>query len=541
MTVLPALRYPTIGSWSSDPESEVYPLDRVVDALGNLGKIVSVIEKDGALFAVTNGEARLGGAGTLVAVSPPLPASRLGDSSFCRDHGIRFPYVSGAMANGIGSVEIAVELARRGALGFFGAAGLAPERVERAIEKLDVELGELPYGVNLIHSPNEPELEEALAELLLRRSVRMVEASAYLGLTPAIVRYRLSGIRRGAHGRVVAPNRVVAKVSRVEVAEQFFSPAPERILRELVAAGRLTAEEAALAAEIPVAQDVTAEADSGGHTDNRSPLTLWPTLLSLRDRLQEKYGYGAALRVGAAGGISTPASAAAAFAMGAAYVLIGSVHQGTREAGTSDAVRELLAGARQADVTMAPAADMFEMGVKVQVLKRGTMFAMRGAKLYELYRTCDSLDAIPAPERARLEKDLFRDTLENAWASTRAFFQTRDPSQIERAERDPKHKMALVFRAYLGQASRWANAGLPERKIDYQVWCGPSMGAFNEWVAGSPLEDWRARTVSRVASNLLFGAAVETRLNALRAQGVPLPSGARVRPVKGDELWERLG
>ncbi len=26
---------------------------------------------------------------------------------------------------------------------------------------------------------------------------------------------------------------------------------------------------------------------------------------------------------------------------------------------------------------MAPAADMFEMGVKVQVLKRGTLFAMR--------------------------------------------------------------------------------------------------------------------------------------------------------------------
>jgi NAD(P)H-dependent flavin oxidoreductase YrpB (nitropropane dioxygenase family) len=49
-------------------------------------------------------------------------------------------------------------------------------------------------------------------------------------------------------------------------------------------------------------------------------------------------------------------------------------------------VREMLAQAEQADVIMAPAADMFEMGVKLQVLKRGTMFAMRAAKLYELYR-----------------------------------------------------------------------------------------------------------------------------------------------------------
>ena len=57
---------------------------------------------------------------------------------------------------------------------------------------------------------------------------------------------------------------------------------------------------------------------------------------------------------------------------------------------------------------MAPAADMFEMGVKVQVLKRGTMFAMRAAKLYELYRAYPSLEQIPAAERANLEKNLFR-------------------------------------------------------------------------------------------------------------------------------------
>ncbi len=81
--------------------------------------------------------------------------------------------------------------------------------------------------------------------------------------------------------------------------------------------------------------------------------------------------------------------------MGAAYVVTGSVNQACVESGTSDAVRKMLAEAGQADVTMAPAADMFEMGVKVQVLKRGTMFAMRAAKLYELYRAYPSLGSDP--------------------------------------------------------------------------------------------------------------------------------------------------
>ena len=83
---------------------------------------------------------------------------------------------------------------------------------------------------------------------------------------------------------------------------------------------------------------------------------------------------------------------------------------------------------------MAPAADMFEMGVKVQVLKRGTMFAMRAAKLYELYRTRSGLDDIPAAERAALEKTIFRAPLEEIWAQTRDFFQ-QPRSEPDRARR----------------------------------------------------------------------------------------------------------
>ncbi|MDP2866143.1 MAG: flagellar motor protein MotB, partial [Elusimicrobiota bacterium] len=48
-----------------------------------------------------------------------------------------------------------------------------------------------------------------------------------------------------------------------------------------------------------------------GHTDNRPLVTLLPTLLALRERCQARFGYARKLRVGAAGGISTPAAAAA--------------------------------------------------------------------------------------------------------------------------------------------------------------------------------------------------------------------------------------
>jgi PfaD family protein len=303
----------------------------------------------------------------------------------------------------------------------------------------------------------------------------------------------------------------------------------------------ISGEQAALAAEIPMADDLTAEADSGGHTDNRPALTLLPTMLALRDEISNRYGYKIPVRVGLAGGIATPHSTAAAFAMGAAYVLTGSVNQSCVEAGTSDTVRQMLAEADQADVTMAPAADMFELGVKVQVLKRGTMFPQRAAKLYELYNRHNRYEDIPAEQQTMLERDFFRCSFEAEWAQTRNFFTQRDPRQIDLAETDPRHKMALVFRSYLGRSSNWANAGDPSRKIDYQIWCGPAIGAFNHWVKGSFLEKWENRETVTVAMNLMLGAALTTRVNWLRQQGISLPAGTeRYSPLRLTEILELL-
>jgi trans-AT polyketide synthase/acyltransferase/oxidoreductase domain-containing protein len=472
---------------------------------------------------------------------PSCRLEDLGDPSFCADHRLRYAYLAGAMANGIGSADIVEAMGRGSMLAFFGAAGLSLPTIEAAIERIQRNLGDVPFGFNLIHSPNEPAHEAAAVDLYLRRGVRLVEASAYLDLTPPVVRYRVHGIHRDGAGRIVTPNRIIAKVSRVEVATKFLSPPPAAMLRALVASGEITAEQAELAGHVPMAQDLTAEADSAGHTDNRPAIALLPTMLSLRDRLQARFNYAQPLRVGAAGGISTPASAAAAFAMGAAYVLTGSVNQACVESGSSDAVRQMLAEAEQADVIMAPAADMFEMGVKVQVLKRGTMFAMRAAKLYEIFRTRDCLEAIPVAERTMLEQTIFRASLDDVWNQTRDFWQRRDPTQLDRAAREAKHKMALVFRSYLGLSSRWANTGEPSRKIDYQIWCGPAMGAFNEWVKGSFLERPENRRVVTVASNILYGAAVLLRANSLRCQGVRLsPAVLRMSPLEPQQLQEAI-
>ncbi|MBC2709967.1 MAG: PfaD family polyunsaturated fatty acid/polyketide biosynthesis protein [Desulfosarcina sp.] len=535
----------THGCWKPDHHLPKTGDKAFFEALRNLSRpIYVVLDVNGHIGVAQDGIATLGplqqpasDSYRLLGWTPRLSLESFGDQDFKSDHGLRFAYICGAMANGITSTAMVEAVGKAGMIGFFGAGGLSIDQIESAIGALQQSLGKTPYGFNLIHSPNDMALEQRTVDLYLAKGVRLVSASAYLDLTTPLVQYRVHGIHRNNQGKIVCPNRIIAKVSREEVARKFFSPPAEKHLQRLVEQGKIVAEQATLARRIPMAQDLTAEADSGGHTDNRPALCLFPTMKALRDEMAVQHDYGIPLRVGLAGGIATPESAAAAFAMGAAYILTGSVNQSCVEADTSGLVKKMLAEARQADVIMAPAADMFEMGVKVQVLKRGTMFSMRGSKLYDIYRTYDRFEDVPESQRKLVEGSFLKYSFEQEWENTRAFFEQRDPAQVDRAEKDPKHKMALVFRSYLGQASLWAKRGVPDRAIDYQIWCGPAMGAFNEWVKGSSLEPPENRKTVSVAMNLLYGAAVISRLNGLKNQGIDLPFAAgTVSPITDAQI-----
>jgi PfaD family protein len=464
---------------------------------------------------------------------PPLYPEWLGDRSFQEAHAVRFPYCVGPMANGIASAPLVIAAARAGVLAFFGAAGLSPKSVESNLDTIKAALtNNEAWGSNLIHSPNDPGLEETVVDLYLKHGIVRVDASAFMDITPAVVRYAAKGLRLRGDGAVERRNRVLAKVSRPEVARRFLEPPPENLLAELVSRGAITSPEANLAKRIPIAEDITVESDSGGHTDNRPLGSLFPTIAALRDEIATARGYQIQVRVGAAGGLGTPASIASAFALGAAYVMTGTVNESAIESGLSESGRLLLAQAGIADVAMAPAADMFEMGVKVQVLRRGTMFATRAHKLYEAYMSYDSIESLPAGVRSRLESEIFKAPLDTIWNDTRSFWEARDPREVERAQKDPHHRMALCFRWYLGKASRWANAGEPTRIMDYQIWCGPAMGAFNTWARGSFLEDPKNREVAQIALNFLEGAAVISRAQQVRTFGVPVPPSAfEFRPV----------
>ncbi|MFB7089596.1 enoyl-CoA hydratase/isomerase [Streptomyces sp. NPDC056296] len=459
---------------------------------------------------------------------PALSPRALGSPHFRAAHGVDYAYAAGAMYKGIASVDLVVALGNAGMLGFFGTGGLPLDEIDDAITRIRKELDPgRAFGMNLLNSPDDPDLEDRTVELYLRHGVRSVEASAYLRPTLPLVHYRLAGLRTDAEGRLRQDHHIVAKVSRTEVAEHFLRPAPEPLVRRLLDDGLITPEQAELGARLPLAQDLCVEADSAGHTDGGNAYVLMPAMRALRDRVTREQSYAEenSARVGAAGGIGTPEAALAALTLGADFLVTGSINQCTVEAGTSDAVKDLLQGLGVHDTEYAPAGDMFEVGARVQAVRKSTFFPARAQKLYELYLRHDSLDDLDARTRATLENKYFKRSLDDVWEETRAHLARRSPARLAEVERSPKQKMAHVFRWYFVHSTRLALRGA-EPRVDHQIHCGPALGAFNTWVRGTELEPWRGRRVDVIAERLLWetAALLSERLaayGALAAGGTP--------------------
>ena len=164
--------------------------------------------------------------------------------------------------------------------------------IEKAINEIQGQVGNSPFGVNLIHNPSEPQWEMDLTALLIRKGITIVEASAFMGLTEALVYYRCKGLARDEAGQVRVPNRIIAKVSRLEVAEKFMSPPDGRMLASLQAKSLLTVEEINPQREIPLCLSCNWPRQTRcGRIPFVDNVLLFPAIESLARRMEDRFDY----------------------------------------------------------------------------------------------------------------------------------------------------------------------------------------------------------------------------------------------------------
>ncbi len=212
-------------------------------------------------------------------------------TEICDLFGIRYPVVLAGMG-GVSMHQLAAAVSNAGGLGVIGGAGLSPERLRQEI-RATRELTDKPFAVDL------------------------------LAPMPEMIRPYLP---------VLFEEKVGIFVAGLGVPREFISLMHEQGMKVVVMCGKVkhAMKAEAAGADVVVAQGT----EAGGHTGEIGALALVP---QVRDAVR--------IPVLAAGGIADGRGVAAALALGASGVVVGTRFIATVEAQAARAYREALLGA----------------------------------------------------------------------------------------------------------------------------------------------------------------------------------------------------
>lgn len=253
--------------------------------------------------------------------------------------GIRHPILLAGMAGGPTTPELVAAVSRAGGLGVFGVAGMSPDAVRHAVSSARMMCGDCPVGVNVLISPSVPRagadpdaVARALAPLRDELGLPHPPPASPLPATP--LELVQAGLDAGAS----------------VVATGLGDPAPvadaARESGACLIAMVSTVEEAVRAVEGGADVVVAQGGEAGGHRSNfivpgDGPVPLVGTMALVRQVVA-----AVDVPVVAAGGIMDGAGLAAALALGASGVQLGTSLLVAHEAGVPTGWRDRMRAAR---------------------------------------------------------------------------------------------------------------------------------------------------------------------------------------------------
>jgi NAD(P)H-dependent flavin oxidoreductase YrpB (nitropropane dioxygenase family) len=264
----------------------------------------------------------------------------------CADLGIEYPIFAFSHCR-----DVVVAVSKAGGMGVLGASTFSPEQLEAELKWIEAELGDVPYGVDVLVPARYVGAESGGRS---RRDLVAEIPTVHKEFVDSLLdRHGVPRIpddeRRKSSGSVThrGAKRLleVAFAHRIRLVANALGPAPDFMIEgaheraiavaALVGSPQHAERQMSSGVDVVVAQGY----EAGGHTGEISTMVLVPQVVDTV----------APLPVLAAGGIADGRQVAAALALGAQGVWCGSVWLTTPEAETHPAVKEKMLRATSRD------------------------------------------------------------------------------------------------------------------------------------------------------------------------------------------------
>jgi NAD(P)H-dependent flavin oxidoreductase YrpB (nitropropane dioxygenase family) len=247
-------------------------------------------------------------------------------TDICERLGVEFPIFAFSHCR-----DVVAAVSRAGGFGVLGAVGYTPEQLAVELDWIDGEVGDKPYGVDIVIPQNDAGEDESDPERLRDDLLKQIPDEYFAYARKILEDAGVPELPPGEfhNGMIVRSTSTTARLHAAEalrhdnvrvIANALGAP-PEDLTDEIHAAGRLviglcgSVEHARRHAAAGVDVIVAQGAEGGGHTGHIGSIVLWPEVIEAV----------APIPVLAAGGVGNGAQIAAALAMGAQGVWTGTI------------------------------------------------------------------------------------------------------------------------------------------------------------------------------------------------------------------------
>ena len=251
--------------------------------------------------------------------------------------------------------DVVAAVSRAGGFGVLGAVGLTPEELAVDLDWIDGQVGDKPYGVDIVIPQNDAGAQEEDPARLREKLLEQIPREHFDFAKKILSDHGVPELPSGSfhNGMITRSTSTTARLHAAEalrhpnvrvIANALGAP-PKDLTDQIHESGRLviglcgSVEHARRHVASGVDVIVAQGGEGGGHTGHIGSIVLWPQVVEAV----------APIPVLAAGGIGNGAQIAAALALGAQGVWAGTLWLATEESELTEAQRRALVAARSQD------------------------------------------------------------------------------------------------------------------------------------------------------------------------------------------------